>query len=109
MIYRFYRFKGKAALISENPEVYSFTEFQVFYYEHNVKIIGGRENVDDPTDYVLIAGYENEDHYRRFVKAMKDNKEHQRLRDILIQEREIVEQITFKIDPRSPRYDQSRL
>ncbi|MHA2090514.1 MAG: hypothetical protein ACW98K_06610 [Candidatus Kariarchaeaceae archaeon] len=92
MFCKLYRVQYKG----EVPDSTRFQHFQNFYEENGVKVIGGWENVEKQGELLFMTGYKDEDHYNKFVGAMKENAKYQELTQQLVGERESVEVTTLK-------------
>lgn len=92
MYCKLYKIRYKEAV----PESTRFQDFQNYYKENGVKVIGGWENVDNKSELFFMTGYRDEEHYNKFVGSMKDDKKYQELSKLLEEERESIEVTTLK-------------
>ncbi|OLS22025.1 MAG: hypothetical protein HeimC2_30790 [Candidatus Heimdallarchaeota archaeon LC_2] len=77
------------------PDNTRFKDFEKFYEENGVKVIGGWENADDKDELYFITGYRDQNHYDEFVANMKNNARYQELSADLGSERESVKVVTL--------------
>lgn len=78
------------------PDNTRFKQFQKFYEENGVKVIGGWENADDKNELFFMTSYNNQNHYDEFTSTMKNNVRYQELSTELEKERESVKVVTLK-------------
>ena len=79
-----------------------FKGFQEIYQEYGVKVIGGWDNVDDPTERYLITAYKDAAHYEEAIAKMRVNKRYQELSEERQASRETVKVVTLTTIPGSP-------
>ncbi|MHA2028728.1 MAG: hypothetical protein ACW99A_15020 [Candidatus Kariarchaeaceae archaeon] len=77
------------------PDDTRFSEFENFYKENDVKVIGGWENAEDKNELYFMTGYRDQDHYNEFTAKMKENTRYQELSAELGKERESVKVVTL--------------
>ncbi len=77
------------------PDDNRFKDFEKFYEENGVKVIGGWENADDKNELYFMMGYQDQSHYDDFVDKMKNNARYQELSEELGKERESVKVVTL--------------
>ena len=77
------------------PDDTKFKDFQKFYEENGVKVIGGWENAADKNELYFMTGYRDENHYSEFTTKMKENARYQELSAGLGNERESVKVVTL--------------
>lgn len=77
------------------PDDTKFSEFQKFYEENGVKVIGGWKNADDKDELYFMTGYRDQSHYEEFTTKMKENARYQELSTDLGNSRESVKVITL--------------
>lgn len=94
-VYRLYRETIKDS-IDQPSGLVLFEEFKKIYQQHGVKVIGEWGNTDNPKEYYFMTAYRDENHYRDFVNAMKENTRYQEMGKILASERESIEVVRLK-------------
>lgn len=78
------------------PDNTRFKQFQKFYEENGVKVIGGWENADDKNELFFMTSYNDQNHYDEFTSNMKNNTRYQELTTELEKDRESVKVVTLK-------------
>ena len=94
MVYKLYKERIKES-VDQPHGIDLFKEFTKLYQQHNVKVIGEWRNLNDPKEYYFMTAYHDEDHYRNFVKAMKDNDKYQEMSKILAADRESLDVVNL--------------
>ena len=77
------------------PDDTRFTEFENFYKDNGVKVIGGWKNADDKDELYFMTGYRDQNHYDEFVSKMKNNSRYQELSADLGKDRVSVRAVTL--------------
>ncbi|MHA2254389.1 MAG: hypothetical protein ACXAD7_28870 [Candidatus Kariarchaeaceae archaeon] len=95
MFYKLYKVQYKDRI----PDNNRFKEFENFYKENGVDVVGGWENVEKSNELLFMTGYKDEGHYTKFVASMKENTRYQELTSQLNMEREHVEVSTWRSAP----------
>ena len=94
MVYKLYKERIKESV--EKPHGLDlFEEFKKLYQKHDVKVIGEWQSADDPKVYYFMLAYYDENHYRNFVGAMKENDKYQEMSKTLAADRESIEVTTL--------------
>jgi hypothetical protein len=92
MLYKLYIAKYKDRI----PDDTRFKEFENFYKENGVEVVGGWENVNDKDELYFMTGYRDQDHYNKFTETMKNNARYQELTALIGNEREGISVVTLK-------------
>ena len=59
-------------LFAVGPPIERRALFAKLYAKHGVELIGVWKNKDNPLEYYMITKYRDEEHYRKFVEAVKN-------------------------------------
>lgn len=95
MYYKLYKSRNKTTDIGYDE---SFSEFNKIYKKHDVQVLGGGTNVEDPHEMYLLTLYKNKSHYEETVKKLRDDPKYVELTKKLQEDRESIEVITLESD-----------
>ena len=93
-LYKFY--KQRTLTTANQPNsTQMFEEFQKFYDQNGVQVVGLWVNADDPNEQYFMTGYRDESHYRDFVEKVRSDKKYQEMSEEINKNRESIEAITL--------------
>ncbi|MCH8906098.1 MAG: hypothetical protein IH840_03330 [Candidatus Heimdallarchaeota archaeon] len=92
MLFKLYRITYSSKI----PENTRFDDFQKFYEENGVTVVGGWVNVEKTNELFFMTGYKDEEHYNSFIAEMKENTRYQELTEQLSGDRESIDVTTLQ-------------
>jgi len=88
MIYKLYR---ETSAVKSDRGTELFEEFNTIAQNNDVKVVGIWENKQNPKETYTITGYQDENHYEKFVTQIKNHSRYQEMTKELDQGRESID------------------